>query len=160
MQLMYMMQKTLIDATVLSMTLNCSSHTLCPVFCHSQRLFHTIISHYYALTQYIPKPLCNITNTCEQIMNTEQYRMICSFFIHFCLSVYTHNLPCDIEKSVAILDYTPIFKILYKKLQSFFIKKCSVHSLLIYLFVYFYYIYLKYFIYIICIFYLNNTLVI
>ena len=150
----------LIDATVLSMTLNCSSHTLRPVFCHSQRLSHTIISHYYALTQYIPKPLCNITNTYEQIMNTEQYRMICSFFIHFCLSVYTHNLPCDIEKSVAILDYTPIFKILYKKPQSFFIKKCSVHNLLIYLFVYFYYIYLKYFIYIICIFYLDNTLVI
>ena len=113
---MYTMQKTLIDITVPSMTLNCSSHTLCPYISGSMRLSHTIISHYYALTQYIPKPLCNITNTYEQIMNTEQYRMICSFFIHFCLSVYTHNLPCDIEKSVAILDYTPIFKILYKKL--------------------------------------------
>ena len=103
-------------STVLSMTLNCSSHTLCPVYSGSMRLSHTITSHYCALTQYIPKPLCNITNTYEQIMNTEQYRMICSFFRHFCLSVYTHNLPCDIEKSVAILDYTLIFKILYKKL--------------------------------------------
>lgn len=82
---------------------------------YSQRLHYTIISHYCALFQSIPNLLCNITNTYEQIMNTEQYRMICSFFIHFCLSVYTHNLPCDIEKSVAILDYTPIFKILYKK---------------------------------------------
>lgn len=85
--------------------------------------YYASLQHYRTLLErtvvsyckFILNLLCNITNTYEQIMNTEQYRMICSFFRHFCLSVYTHNLPCDIEKSVAILDYTPIFKILYKK---------------------------------------------
>ena len=78
----------IVDATVLSKTLNCSSHTLRPVFCHFQRLSHTIISHYYALTQYIPKPLCNITNTYEQIMNSVQSRMsLYTFYtlLSFCL---------------------------------------------------------------------------
>ena len=137
--------------TVPSMTLNCSSHTLpClgAYYAGSQRyrtlLYRTVVSY----CKFMLNLLCNITNTYEQIMNTEQYRMICSFFRHFCLSVYTHNLPCDIEKSVAILDYTPIFKILYKNPQSFFIKKCSVHNLLIYLFVYFYYIFYYTFLYI------------
>ena len=108
----------IVDITVPSKTLNCSSHTLPPLgayYASSQRhrtlLERTVVSY----CKIILNLLCNITNTYEQIMNTEQYRMICSFFRHFCLSVYTHNLPCDIEKSVAILDYTPIFKILYKK---------------------------------------------
>ena len=75
-------------STVLSMTLNCSSHTLCPVYSGSMRLSHTITSHYCALTQYIPKPLCNITNTCEQIMNSVQSRMsLYTFYtlLSFCL---------------------------------------------------------------------------
>ena len=108
----------IVDAIVLSKTLNCSSHIptgLGAYYAHIKRRRTLLSPAWSCYCKIILKPLCNITNTYEQIMNTEQYRMICSFFIHFCLSVYTHNLPCDIEKSVAILDYTPIFKILYEK---------------------------------------------
>ena len=82
-------------STVLSKTLNCSSHTLPPLgayYASTQRyrtlLERTVMSYW----KFIPKPLCNITHTCEQIMNSVQSRMSLYSFYTF-LSVCLYSQP-------------------------------------------------------------------
>lgn len=127
----------------------------CPwcVLCASKlRCQHSTTRAYRTTDVVFAFLLCNMHNGCEQIMNSVHFVKFCCLFVHFCLSVYTHNPPWVMENSVAILDSNPFLKNSLEKLQSFYIKKCSVHILLTYLFVYFYYIFYYTFLYILYIF--------
>ena len=141
---------------ILHKTLNCSSHYLpdpwCVLCASKLRCQNSTTRACRTIDVAFAFLLCNLHNSCEQIMNSRHFVEICCLFVHFCLSVYTHNPPWVMENSVAILDSNPFLKNSLEKLQSFYIKKCSVHILLTYLFVYFYYIFYYTFLYILYIF--------